>query len=365
MESIGFLFHTLDGVYWNEEACYVFDAREVDELEAATNELQRLCHLAVAHVIEHNLFDKLRIPADFARLAAASWEQRDPSLYGRFDLAYDGSHPPKMLEYNADTPTSLFEASVAQWYWLKDYDAAKDQFNSLHERLLTRWREIAAHQPDVSVTHFACIQESVEDYITTEYLRDTAEQAGLRTRAVNLRSIAFDTNNKQFVDSEDQTIARLFKLYPWEWLRQEELGPYLLAHSPRMIEPAWKMVLSNKGILAILWELFPEHPNLLPAYFSPEPLGSHYVQKPLLSREGANITMHQGSDTISSPGLYANTGWVYQGVCPLPVYNGNHAVIGSWVIGESSAGIGVREDDSPITLDSSRFVPHYFTEEQL
>jgi len=363
MEDIGFQFHTLNGVYWNEGACYRLTAREVDELEDATNELQRLCRAAVTHVIDNNLFDRLHIPPAFAALARASWEQQAPSVYGRFDLVYDGTQAPKLLEYNADTPTALFEASVAQWYWLQDHAAHKDQFNAIHERLLARWQEIGARLPRGETVYFACLQDNVEDYVTTEYLRDTAQQAGLPTSAIDVEDIGYDTQEKVFVDTEDRAIGTLFKLYPWEWLMQEDFAPQLLTQSWRLLEPAWKMLLSNKGILPILWELFPDHPNLLPAYFEPGPLGATYVQKPLLSREGANVTIRSSDGVLASPGDYGQEGWIYQAHCPLPVYDGNHAVIGSWIIGETAAGIGIREDDGPITRNTSRFVPHYFDQE--
>ena len=48
---------------------------------------------------------------------------------------------------------------------------------------------------------------------------------------------------------------------------------------------------------------------------------------------------------------------------PLPDFDGHHPVIGSWVIANQAAGIGIREDTSPITGNNSRFVPHYFIED--
>ncbi len=99
------------------------------------------------------------IPVQFEELVAASWREREPSLYGRFDLAFTGDTP-KLLEYNADTPTSLLEAAVVQWYWLKDTHPKDDQFNSLHERLIDRWREIS---PAGEFIHFACDTDSYED----------------------------------------------------------------------------------------------------------------------------------------------------------------------------------------------------------
>lgn len=363
LESIGFLFHTLDGVYWNESACYALDAGEVDALEAATNELQRLCLEAVAQVIERNLFERLAIAPRWIPWIRASWERRHPSLYGRFDLSFHGSDSIKLLEYNADTPTALFEASVAQWYWLQDFDHERDQFNSIHEKLVERWRELGTQLPDGEIVQFASLHDNVEDFVTTEYLRDTAGQAGLDTNALDLVDIGRDERQGVFVDAQNRAIGTLFKLYPWEWMLAEEFADYLPDQNWRVLEPPWKMILSNKGILAVLWELYPGHPNLLPAYFEPTPLGTRYARKPLLSREGANITLRDGAVENTSPGDYGAEGFVYQALAPLPVFDGSHAVIGSWVVGDKSAGIGIREDDDAITRNTSRFVPHYFDPE--
>jgi glutathionylspermidine synthase len=294
------------------------------------------------------------------RTPRPDWRARQPSVYGRFDLAYDGRRPPKLLEYNADTPTALFEASVAQWFWLQDIDRDKDQFNSIHERLIARWKEIAGQLPAGENVHFACAQESPEDYVTTEYLRDTADQAGLQTVALDIADIGLQEASGAFVDLEGEPIRTLFKLYPWEWLVREEFGARLPAYAGRLIEPAWKLVLSNKGILPILWELFPRHPNLLPAYFTPEPLGASHVRKPLLSREGANVSIVSATTRSDAGGPYGDEGYVYQALHLLPCFDDNHTVVGSWVIGDESAGIGIREDNSPITRNTSRFVPHYF-----
>ena len=358
LEAIGFLFHTMDGVYWNENACYTLDMDEVDAIEEASAELQRLCELAVAHVIEQDRFGELAIAEPLRPWIRRSWERREASLYGRLDLTYHGPNSIKLLEYNADTPTALFEAGVAQWYWLQDRDPTLDQFNSIHEKLIERWRALHPQLPASCRVHFACLQDNIEDYVTTEYLRDTAEQAGLATVALDMAQIGFDSERKIFVDGNDIQIGALFKLYPWEWMVAEEFGGLLTESTWRVLEPPWKMVLSNKGILAILWELFPDHPNLLPAYFEARPLRERYCRKPLLSREGANITLRDGDAIVESTGDYGREGYVYQAFSPLPIFDGVHAVIGSWIIGSQPAGIGIREDDDPITRNTSRFVPH-------
>ncbi|HSZ87188.1 MAG TPA: glutathionylspermidine synthase family protein, partial [Puia sp.] len=125
------------------------------------------------------------------------------------------------------------------------------------------------------------------------------------------------------------------------------------------IEPAWKMILSNKAILPILWELYPHHPNLLPAYFEENNM-EEFVKKPILSREGANISIISNGRTIeSTEGEYGKEGFIYQEYFPLPVFNGNnYPLIGSWIIGQEPAGIGIRESNQLITDNISRFIPH-------
>jgi glutathionylspermidine synthase len=359
VEELGFSFHSMDGVYWDERACYRFTAAEIDKLELATGELQSRCIDAAGRVIERGDYERFRIPPAFIPLIEQSWNDDEKSLFGRFDLSWDGSGEPKMLEYNADTPTALLEASVVQWYWLKDVFPAHDQFNSIHERLIDRWKEMAADFPADRIVHFACVAESEEDQGNLDYLRDTAMQAGIDARALGMADIGWD--GEEFRDTDELAIKVLFKLYPWEWLAREQFGPFLLRRTVRVIEPAWKMLLSNKAILPVLWEMFPGHPNLLAASFEPGRFATDFVKKPLYSREGANVSITSQGRTLEEPGEYGEEGFVWQAYHPLPEFAGNHTVIGSWIVGEEPAGIGIREDSSPITKNTSRFLPHYFT----
>ena len=358
VEELGFHFHTMDGVYWDERACYRFSAAQVDRLEAATAELQSRCIEAAGKVIESGDFARFHIPEPFHKLVRDSWEDDEKSLYGRFDLSWNGEGEPRLLEYNADTPTALLEASVVQWYWLQDAFPAADQFNSIHEKLIARWKEIAVDVPGNRLVHFTGVADAPEDQGNLDYLRDTATQAGLDARALDIADVGW--NGKTFTDLDEQPIAVLFKLYPWEWLAREEFGANLLKRTTRVIEPAWKMVLSNKAILPVLWEMFPDHPNLLAASFEPGRFTTDFVKKPLYSREGANVSIRSGDRLIEEPGEYGEEGFIWQAFHELPRFGANYTVIGSWIIGEEPAGIGIREDSSPITKNSSRFVPHYF-----
>ncbi len=115
IERLGLLFHSVDDQpYWNESAAYRFEKPEIDKIEAATNELQAICLEAVERIISQDQFDRLNIPEWVRPTIVNAWDDDPPALYGRFDLAYNGNGDPKLLEYNADTPTSLLEAAVIQ-----------------------------------------------------------------------------------------------------------------------------------------------------------------------------------------------------------------------------------------------------------
>ena len=357
VEALGFTYHSHEnGPYWDESACYELGANEVDTLEAAANTLHALCIEAAEAVIENAWWPRLSIPEAAIPAILRSWERDDFSLYGRFDLGYDGSAPPKLLEYNADTPTALIEAAVVQWFWLEQLHPQADQFNSIHERLIQAWRRWAG-----TTIHFSSIKDHPEDEQTVLYLRDTCEQAGVKTRSVGIEDIGWDRGTNAFVDLDNHRIERCFKLYPWEWLWQEEFAAHLATDCLRFIEPTWKMLLSNKGLLPVLWELFPDHPNLLPAYEIAAPLGDCYIRKPRLSREGSNVAwIEKGVVIEETGGDYGQEGYVYQSPAPLPEFEGHRPIFGVWVIDHEAAGLGIREDTSRITGNLSRFVPHYF-----
>jgi glutathionylspermidine synthase len=361
VEQLGFGFHTANVPYWDESAYYSFPLGEIDLIERATGELWELCLEAVQHVIDEQLYDKFAIPKDFVPYIEKTWEEDHPSIYGRFDLCFkDGQI--KLLEFNADTPTSLFEAGIIQWFWLRDFDKDKDQWNSIHEKLIAYWSYLQSYLHPGKL-HFACVRESLEDLSNTEYLRDCAIQSGLETGLLYIDDIGWDSVQKVFVDRQDEPIQNVFKLYPWEWMLGEEFGPNIPADKNHAywIEPAWKMILSNKAILPILWELFPDSPWLLPAYFEPGPL-TDYVRKPILSREGANIDLVRSGNLVQQTGgEYGTEGHIYQQLFTLPDFDGKHPVIGSWIIGQEAAGMGIRESDNLVTDNLSRFIPHLIT----
>ncbi|GGY27028.1 glutathionylspermidine synthase family protein [Streptomyces omiyaensis] len=355
--------------YWDESAYYSFTLPEVEALEEVVEELHAMCLAAAAHIVERDRFADLGITDPrIAGRVAESWRRRAelPSLYARFDLVYDGTGPAKMLEYNADTPTSLVEAASPQWFWMEERFPGADQWNSLHERLVDAWRRQAPLLPPGPV-HFAHSEtdELGEDLMTVAYLRETAEQAGLATEALSVERIGWDRLSRRFVDEKLRFIRSCFKLYPWEWLVTDRFGKHVLSTLDNgggsgttcWIEPAWKMLLSNKALLAILWELYPGHPNLLPAYLDgPRELATTtgWAAKPLLGREGAGVTLHEpGGEPV-----VRDEPCCYQGLAPLPDFDGNRTLLGAWVVEDEAAGLGIRESAGPVTDEYARFLPH-------
>lgn len=361
VEQIGFGYHTFDDKrYWVDNYYFSITPTLADKIYEVTEELWDLCLKAVEYVIVNKKYDDLKIPKFMQHHIERTWEQESPSVYGRFDLAIDEKNGLiKLLEFNADTPTSLFECGVVQWHWKEHYFGDKvDQFNSVHEQLIETWKEIKPFLKG-PLLHFTCVRASLEDLTTVEYLRDCAIQAGIETSLLFIDEIGWD--GETFIDMEDNIITDIFKLYPWEWMVNESFAVNIVndINEAQWIEPSWKMILSNKGLLAILWKLNPYHPLLLETYLDTPLMMKDYVKKPLLSREGANISMFKDRQVVeSTTGEYGHEGYVYQALAPINKSEKGYFIVGSWIVGETACGLTFREGDQMITTDKSRFVPH-------
>lgn len=367
----GYPYDDAGGVpYWDETAYYRFTLRQIeDNLEGPAEEIESLCFEVLNRAVaDETVFRRLRIPEAYWNYVAESWRKQERDLFGRFDFSYDGSGPAKLLEYNADTPTTLYEASLFQWEWLEQaidlglVPEGTDQFNLLHEFLLEAFSGLELEGP----LHMACLKDIEDDRSTVEYLEDVAEEAGVETTFLSMKEIGVDADGR-FTDLDDRVIATLFKLYPWEWLMEEEFGRYMPESGVRFIEPPWKAVLSNKGLLALLWEMFEGHPNLLPAYFEDDAraaeLSGTFVRKPLLSRRGANVEIVlEGNVEVRKDGPYGGEGFVVQAFHPLPDFDGRYPLIGCWMVAGGAAGLGIREGRDLVTTENANFIPHVILE---
>jgi glutathionylspermidine synthase len=380
LDRIGFQYHgvlSTDGErYWTEGAAYEFTLAEIEEIEAASGRLHDACMETAAAIIESGDYpDGFGFDDRSKTLIEHSWRNGETHIYGRFDLLVEPAGRIKMYEYNADTPTALLEAAVAQWQWLEEADDVphRDQFNSIHEKLVARWREAKSGAAASTLYLLASKEGPYEDWGNLEYLADTALQGGWQVHLEEIENVGYDPQRREFVDRGETPIEHAFKLYPWEWMMEENFGAHVVSAPTRWYEPAWKMILSNKAVLPVLWQRYPDHPNLLPAFFEDEkPAISDrylYLKKPILGREGANIqlsgtfadTLVEGSHEVPD---YDRHGYVYQEYAPLPSFEGRHPVIGSWIVGDEPAGIGIREDRTLVSGNGSHFVPHYFVNQE-
>jgi glutathionylspermidine synthase len=367
----GYDFHADTAIpFWDETAYYRFTLAQIErDLEAPANEIERMCFAVLDRSLsDETVMRRLKIPEPYWDYVADSWRSREKDLYGRLDFAYDGAGPAKLYEYNADTPTTLYETAVFQWEWLEQSSAVGslpggcDQFNEIHEDLLDAFRGF-----DYSgCMHFACLKGIEDDQGTVDYLEECAQEAGLTTCSLSMKDIGVDAGGK-FTDLEDYVIEILFKLYPWEWIMEEEFGQYLPGSGVHFIEPPWKAILSNKGLLALLWEMFEGHPNLLPTYFGDDPkaanLEGRFVRKPLLSRRGQNIEIVDGDKLqIRVDGPYGAEGHVVQEFHPLPEFARKYPLLGCWMIAGQATGLGIRESLDIVTTETACFVPHVILE---
>lgn len=357
--------------YWNESNYYEFSPEEVELFEDASTELNTMARETAAYMASGNDFtaQQLGLPEGSLEVLQENLTRNPFTLYGRFDFGFDAvTGDLKMLEYNADTPTGIIEM-CSQWNWLEDKFPNTDQCNSLYDRLIRQWGRGRFRSGTV---HFGyCGEAYPEDRVNVQMLQTCAEQAGLRTKLLEMQHIGWDAEKKMFVDAsgtpdsynswgEPQRIDTCFKLYPWEDMLNEAFGRFILddPYSVQWVEPLWKELLSNKVFLAAIHNIYPNHPHILPAQLNDPGKMEWWVGKPLHGREGSNIIVESPTHRFTMPGEYGQEGYVYQEWFDIPTYDGRYPVIGAWIVGDSPAGLGVRDSSQPVTDPLCQFVPH-------
>ena len=353
---------------WDESAYYSFNLRQIEQdIEAPAQELEEMCLQVVDRAVKtESVLDRLGIPETFWDYLANSWNDGEKNLLGRMDFSYNQGEPIKLLEYNADTPTTLYESAILQWEWLEQtkerglIDQNCDQLNEIHDSIISAFSKLEIS----TLTHFACNKDIEDDKGTLDYIEECAQEAGIETKFVAMSDIGLDDQGL-LTDLSDQIITRLVKMYPWEWIMDEQFGTNVPSCGVTFFEPPWKAILANKGLMALMWGMFEGHPNLLPTFFEDDPEcekfidGGNYVRKPLLSRQGANIKLVQGSKIISqTDGPYGEQPNVIQGLERLPKFEGGYPLIGCWLVASRVQGLCIREDNTLITGTSSKVVPH-------
>ena len=375
LESIGFGWHTdLDGSRYISNELVSITQDEAEAFYEATNELYDMYVAVAEYVINNDLFHELGIPFNLVDIIKSSWENDVHwHLYGRFDLAggVDGK-PIKLIEFNADTPTSLFETAIIQWAMLKfnNLDEAA-QFNDVYEALVENFKRLVTLEEDTSAFDeyyegwkilFSSIAGSSEDENTTRLLEAAARDAGFECDFAFASEVSFDDENGIFWNG--QNWEYWFKLIPWEMIAIDESDLALIIKNiiknqkAIILNPAYTLLFQSKGIMKILWDLYPNHPLLLESSF--EPLnGKKQVKKPFLAREGANVSIinSDGSIEIQNDGEYANGKFLYQEFADFAKdENGNSYQAGMFFAFEGCA-LGFRKGKDIID-NYSKFVGH-------
>jgi glutathionylspermidine synthase len=375
LEEIGFSWHTdADSSKYVANELVNVTSQEAEVYYEAVNELYDMYTTAAQHVIDNNLFFDLGIPFNLIDAIKKSWENDVHwHLYGRFDLAggIDGT-PIKLIEFNADTPTALFETAVLQWALLKSNTMDEElQFNNIHEAIYDNFRRLITlfDNPDDFEQHydgwkilFSSMSGNDEEEQTVRLLQQIAIDAGFETGFESLGGVKFD--DEGIYDSNDEAYEYWFKLFPWEDIAIDEtelctqLSTIMKNQKAIILNPAYTLLFQSKGMMKILCDLFPDSPYLLQTSF--EPLkGTKQVEKRMFGREGANIRIltENGILVQETGGDYGNFKPIYQEYIEFPQdIHGNSYQAGVFFAYEA-CGLGFRRGGQ-ILNNMSKFVGH-------
>lgn len=370
--------------YWQENVMYAFSEGEIDRILEATQELHNMTIEMVGQIVDSGDFPEYFKLTELEKsMIEQSWKRGDKSLYGRFDLALGEDNSLKMFEYNGDTPVSILECAVGQWHKVEQAktlpngqpfpEEFRTQFNLIDETLAEVWPQIT--DPNKPMFFASSGGFRHEDFGNLVYLMDSALRSGMQVKEIQMEDIGLNLDRRpEFRDLDDKKIEQIFKLYPWEWITEENFGKYVQKADTKWFEPEWKMLLSNKAMLIKLWEMFPNHPNLLASYIK-QPSRGLWAKKAIHGREGSNIYLSRFADgeqisNVLAPGShkveqYDHWGYMYQQWHNVKKFDGYYPNFGSWVIGDTACGMSIREDQNVVTGNNAFFASHFFVPEGL
>lgn len=379
LESIGFSWHTdSDNTSYVSNEVVEISEEEATAYYEAANELYDMFCEAGEYVIENNLFHDINIPFNVVDMIKQSWEDDVHwHLYGRFDFAggIDGA-PIKLIEFNADTPTSLFETAIVQWAMLKKNGLEEaSQFNNLYEALKDNFKRLITLDANVEKFEeyykdlgwkilFTSISGSSEDENTTKLLQHIASEAGFNTDFEYIDQVNF---NDEGIFKGDENFEFWFKLIPWEDIGIDEgelalLLTQIMENKKAIIfNPAYTLMFQSKGFMKILWDLYPNHPLLLDTSF--EPLSCKQVEKKCFGREGANTSIinEDGSIEEETQGEYDGHKSIFQEYVQLPTDDKGNSYQAGVFYAYEACGLGFRKGGK-ILNNMSKFVGHIIEE---
>lgn len=350
-------------------------AQEAETLYNAAEECLDLYQEALAHVARQDQWSKLRIPSSIVRLIRHDLERKIPHICGRIDFAGGiGNFPIKLLEFNADTPTSLPESAYFQKWQVeaieKEYDG---QLNYLIEDLTEAFAALKAQFPDKPPLLLLTGLGFVEDRLNLMVIKDAAQRAGFEVDYADLESVVF-ADDGVYLQSDAGYVQYpfLYKLVPWETiiLREPELLDILIRlsieHDLIILNPSYSLAFQAKHMLSVLYELFPDHPLLLPTFdLEARVRGRQYVRKVNFGRMGENIQIIATSGQIlaKTTGDFGHFSKIYQEFAEMyQDEDGDIYQPSMYVVRGKSSCLNVRRRDGLIIDDDAEFVPHLLFE---
>ena len=374
LEEIGFYWHTdPDQTPYVASEIVDISPDEADAYYEAANELYDMFAEAGDYVIENNLFHEIGIPFNLIDAVKMSWDNDVHwHLYGRFDFAggIDG-RPIKLIEFNADTPTSLFETSILQWAILKlNKMEESHQFNNLYEALGDNFKRMILMEEDVSNFNehyegwkilFSSVKDNEEEESTVKLLQTIANEAGYVTEFAYIDDVEFSEDG---VSYKGQDYEYWFKLIPWEDIAIEEselamlLTQIMENQKTIILNPAYTLMFQSKAFMKILWDLYPNHPLLLETSFDPLEKKAQ-VEKRIFGREGANTVIVDENQKVmaETDGEYGEFGVIYQEYTQLPTDTKGESYQAGVFFAYEGCGLAFRKGG--LILDNySKFVGH-------
>jgi glutathionylspermidine synthase len=372
---MGFFWHTdPDSTPYVASEIVEISSDEADAYYEAANELYDMFAEAGEYVIENELFHELGIPFNVIDAIKMSWDNDIHwHLYGRFDFAggIDGK-PIKLIEFNADTPTALFETSILQWAMLQANGMENShQFNNVYDAIKDNFKRLIMMEDDVEGFEehyegwkilFSSVKDNEEEESTVKLLQTIANEAGFVTEFAYMEDVEFSAEDGVFYN--DENYEYWFKLFPWEDIAIDESDLAMLLtqimenQKAIILNPAYTLMFQSKAFMKILWDLYPNHPLLLETDF--EPLdGIAQVEKKIFGREGANTIIVDENENIidERDGEYGEFPSVFQEYVELPTDSKGESYQAGVFFAYEGCGLGFRRGG--LILDNySKFVGH-------
>lgn len=304
-------------------------------------------------------------------------------LYANFDATIDSDGKVWFYEFNGNTPVLCYESIVVQ-DTVFNHVGDGEQSNSLFEAWCDLFTEMNREFGELKMV-FGGFSSLVNDLLTIDTMCNAAIQCGHNATIVDMRyDIEFDhLDNMMYVTGDTRPIDYMFNLFPWEDYDEDSLITFKKNYrnlrengkGTVVVEPPYKVLMSNKAFLAYVWEHFPEEAHeagIIPTYLQADKVEGTCVEKPIYGRMSANIRiLDEGEVVDETSGDFGDNLMVYQPFTPLIETPEGHFQLRVWLAPNTEydyeylpCGIAVRRSNSRynMNVETEEFIPHIIVE---